>query len=48
MKEKTISATEGYTCLDVDTIQNAILSIDQSYQQRSTLDHEIPSSFNSS
>ena len=33
----TMAGAKGGTCLDVETIQNAILSIDRPYQQRSTL-----------
>jgi FO synthase subunit 2 len=33
----TMAGAKGGTCLDVATIQNAILSIDRPYQQRSTL-----------
>ncbi len=33
----TMAGAKGGTCLDVETIQNAILSIDRPYQQRNTL-----------
>ena len=33
----TMAGAKGGTCLDVNTIQNAILSIDRPYQQRNTL-----------
>ena len=39
----TMAGAKGGTCLDVDSIQNAILSIDRPYQQRSTLYSEVSS-----
>jgi FO synthase subunit 2 len=33
----TMAGAKGGTCLEEDTIQNAISSIDRPYQQRNTL-----------